>query len=174
MHYIYTLSDPRDGTVRYVGITLDTGIRYYEHIHNGENSRSNKSLWIEDVIASGLKPVLFTIDTAETREEAQIKEKHWIQYYIKENAPLTNTLNLHIPIHEVDEGMEDALITTEDELKALLKKHGWSLYNRVGSKKNYLYALKWKKDQIPLGSYVGTFSLSMKSVLTKIANGEVA
>lgn len=53
--YVYTLSDPRTGEIRYVGLTLNPAKRKYGHTHG--NSSASSGAWIEMLLAIGLEPV---------------------------------------------------------------------------------------------------------------------
>ena len=56
----------------------------------------------------------------------------------------------------------------EDELRQLLKEHGWSLYKAKRKKREYLYALKWKRGQVYITSQTNLPSITAEEVLEKI------
>ena len=57
----------------------------------------------------------------------------------------------------------------EQELRQLLKEHGWNLYKRKRSNKEYLYALKWKQGEIYITSVSKLPELTQEEVLRKIS-----
>lgn len=56
----------------------------------------------------------------------------------------------------------------EEELRQLLKDHGWSLYKRTQRERDFFYALKWKQGQIYLTSGTKLSELTREKVLEKI------
>ena len=46
-YYIYTLTDPRDNTIKYIGKTNDIEKRLYRHLTE-KNNNSKKSNWIKN------------------------------------------------------------------------------------------------------------------------------
>lgn len=56
----------------------------------------------------------------------------------------------------------------EEELRQLLKEHGWTMYKRKRGKYQYFYALKWKKDQVYITSERALPELTPDKVLEKI------
>ena len=64
MNYIYTLSDPITGDVRYVGKSIRPDGRYKDHIRESRlaNINTYKISWIKSLISSGLSPVMDIID----------------------------------------------------------------------------------------------------------------
>lgn len=82
--YIYTLSDPRTGQVRYVGKTFDLRGRLYQHLHDvvrGVNTK--KTAWIKSLLKLGFKPLIESVETypdscVSDWEEA---ERFWIETF---------------------------------------------------------------------------------------------
>ncbi len=58
--FLYTLSDPITGRVRYVGSTFDITRRWNQHIRMARTYGENKgkTRWIQSLIAAGLWPQL--------------------------------------------------------------------------------------------------------------------
>ena len=54
--FIYSLSDPRTGEIRYVGKTVNLKRRLYGHLYDDE--KTHKSAWIKSLKRLGLKPQL--------------------------------------------------------------------------------------------------------------------
>lgn len=79
---IYTLSDPRDGAVRYVGATSIAPVRRLA-VHLTPRSlsfRSARSLWIESLLTEGLRPVIRVVETVPDCEWEET-ERRWIAHY---------------------------------------------------------------------------------------------
>lgn len=89
--YIYTLSDPRNGNVRYVGKTINPRMRYGTHIVNHEHSEGGaKRAWISDLKSSGLAPQMIIIEEVEGRENAADRELFWVEKYLSDGCELVN------------------------------------------------------------------------------------
>ena len=88
--FIYTLADPRNGLVRYVGKANDLKARYSGHL--SENFRSHKSSWVKSLKALGLKPKMELLEAIDccTDEEWQEAERFWIEQLRQWGLPLTN------------------------------------------------------------------------------------
>lgn len=93
--HIYTLSDPRDGAVRYVGMSKNPRQRWYQHNQGIDGSKA-KIAWIQELRSLRLKSVLTIVETVPTDipSEAWSYEKHWINFYTEQGANLTNLPNV--------------------------------------------------------------------------------
>lgn len=89
--YIYTLSDPDTGMVRYVGQTVHTGRRYYLHIFHSQRrtTKTHKEKWICTLLAKGLKPEMEVIWEGNP-QLSDIKEQEFILLFKSLGADLTN------------------------------------------------------------------------------------
>jgi len=87
---VYTLSDPRDGLVKYVGITSRPKRRAYEHIRDDENNL--KSAWIKRLKSLGLKPIFEKIDVTDVDNFVWV-EQYWISQFRTWGFPLKNMTN---------------------------------------------------------------------------------
>jgi len=56
----------------------------------------------------------------------------------------------------------------EEELRELLKEHGWSLYKRKRRDREFFYALRWKMGEIYITSRTKLPELTKEKVLEKI------
>jgi hypothetical protein len=78
---VYSLSDPRDGRVRYVGIT-NYGLSHRLHGHLTEarraKSNSHRINWLRSLLASGVRPVIEMIESC-PRLFWQERERYWIK-----------------------------------------------------------------------------------------------
>lgn len=89
MYSVYILTDPRDGQVRYVGISCNVERRYDEHI-NHDNHNRTKLNWIQGLKDAGLLPQFSVIESELPMETAIARERYWIRHYLNLGAPLTN------------------------------------------------------------------------------------
>lgn len=87
--HIYTLSDPRTGQVRYVGVTFRGKARFREHLSRAvTGGKTHRDNWIRSLIAINLRPVYLIIETGRG-DGWQEAERHWIARY-RETSRLTN------------------------------------------------------------------------------------
>ena len=91
--YVYTLSDPRDESIHYVGTSRNPKGRWYQH-NQCRDGNQEKNLWIQELKQHHLKPKLTIIESIEgTSRQAWQREKHWIKFYTQQSQPLTNKPN---------------------------------------------------------------------------------
>jgi hypothetical protein len=86
---IYTLSDPRTGDVRYVGVTVqDLGARMKGHLRY--KGKDHRTAWVQSLVEIGLVPVITEIDVVliKDRDDA---EQRWISFYRDGGSDLTNS-----------------------------------------------------------------------------------
>ena len=80
---IYSLNDPRDLSVRYVGKTIsDLNTRLKCHICRAKNSKkhTHKHAWIKQLLALGLRPLINLIEVV--GEDSWIdRERYWISHF---------------------------------------------------------------------------------------------
>lgn len=89
--YIYTLSDPRNNEVRYVGKTFDLRQRFHDHTCNAK--KFNKRLsWIKSLKNQGILPKMEILETFENAsdEEWAEAERFWISTLKLYGCRLTN------------------------------------------------------------------------------------
>lgn len=86
---IYTLVDPRDGAVRYVGLSQDAEQRYRNHCH-ATDIVSSAYIWLKELKEQGLKPLLFIIEEGLNGNIAWERETYWMVFFLKEEEPLVN------------------------------------------------------------------------------------
>ena len=72
---IYSLTDPRDSLIKYVGKTTNKKRRYTEHLKEIGNYK--KVRWINHLKSLGLKPIMHDLDIVERTEE-DFWEIYWI------------------------------------------------------------------------------------------------
>lgn len=90
---IYSLSDPRDGRVRYIGRTINPlERRLREHLYVGKRGKikdGRKAAWFAELAAIGMKPVICLLQEA-SKEDFQAVEKMLIEKYRKTHPDLLN------------------------------------------------------------------------------------
>lgn len=87
--YIYTLSDPTTGEVRYVGKSNNPKKRLNDHIHSCHKKSTHKNNWIKSLIRESKKPILIIIDEVPI-DNWQFWEMFWISKYKEDGHDLTN------------------------------------------------------------------------------------
>lgn len=90
MFVCYALFDPRDASVRYVGMTNDLTERFVTHLRSREvNTQKNE--WVIELRSLGLLPVCRTLQVVDTEREAREAERNWISAFLALDMPLFNT-----------------------------------------------------------------------------------
>lgn len=91
MIYIYTLSHPETGEVRYVGKTNGGQCRVKTHVAEANRGvRTHKANWIRQLLREDLRPTLDIIDEYDGNDWAWL-EKYWIEQFKAWDFRLTNT-----------------------------------------------------------------------------------
>lgn len=86
--YIYSLSDPRNNIVRYVGFTHGLKIRYNKHLSDARlNHQGHRNNWIRLLLSEDILPFMNIIEET-NYEDREFREKYWIDYFKDNN--LTN------------------------------------------------------------------------------------
>jgi len=57
----------------------------------------------------------------------------------------------------------------EEELRQLLKRHGWNLFIRERKKHTYFYAQKWRRGEVYIGPASKLEEVTEEQVLAKLA-----
>lgn len=86
--YIYVLTDPDTGIVRYVGKAVDLTKRMYGHCHVNPASKNQRAMWIASLAAVGKKPNMTVIEHC-TEQNWKDAERRWIAHYLP-TGHLTN------------------------------------------------------------------------------------
>lgn len=84
--YVYTLCDPADDAVRYVGVTRFPDARERRHCRP---DGTKKGKWVSALAARGVRPRFVIIETA-TESNWQEREQFWIAEYGRRGAKLMN------------------------------------------------------------------------------------
>jgi hypothetical protein len=87
--FIYTISDPVSGLVRYIGKTKNPHVRFRKH--KTQNNRTHICQWIKGLKTKGLPPIFEIIDECPS-DNWDAKERHYIKLYRAVGAKLLNTM----------------------------------------------------------------------------------
>ena len=77
--YIYTLCDPRDSIVRYIGYSKDPKGRLRGHIQ--DTNQCHRVHWIQKLISEGVRPTVEILEECLPGEDFKAKEIEWIAAY---------------------------------------------------------------------------------------------
>jgi predicted GIY-YIG superfamily endonuclease len=80
-HFIYTLTDPRNGIVMYVGCTLNPVAREQQHRCSPRTKPVGR--WMDELAAAGLEPIFTVVAAIRSRDRAWEREKRLIAEYRK-------------------------------------------------------------------------------------------
>jgi hypothetical protein len=90
---VYTLTDPRDGEIRYVGCTADPlAARRSGHltdVYAGNNPDCLKASWLLELVELGLKPEINAVEVVPFQGR-DIYELFWIRHFKAKGCRLTN------------------------------------------------------------------------------------
>jgi len=84
--FVYSLSDPETGNVRYIGVTADTQRRYKDHCANFPE-KSDKFNWIEELKSKGFLPVISVIEECDHFNASWRESYHIIEHLKKGCRP---------------------------------------------------------------------------------------
>ncbi len=90
--FIYTLSDPISGQVRYVGKSSRINKRLEEHIYESYQKKTHKNNWINSLISKNLYPSIDTIDEVPI-SKWEFWEIYWICQFKAWGFNLVNSTN---------------------------------------------------------------------------------
>ncbi len=113
--FIYALSDPETGEVRYVGKTMNMQARHKGH--RNEKSETHKCHWIAALKRKGLNPIIEELERIENSSEREWHqaERFWISYLRFLGCRLCNILK---------GGHGPTMASRETALKISLAKKG--------------------------------------------------
>ena len=86
--YIYTLTDPRDDGVCYVGVSVKPSKRLTA-IKRGSHCGRDVARWAVELACGGLEPQLDIVETVPTVDR-HTRELSWIQRMLKQGHDLLN------------------------------------------------------------------------------------
>ena len=86
---IYALIDPRDSSIRYIGITDNPDQRLKEHLR-GRGGNPPKRNWVYELHQLGLVPIMQPLETGLSLPAALERESFLIQHYLNSGNALVN------------------------------------------------------------------------------------
>lgn len=92
IRFIYALIDPRNGSIRYVGMSTNPEQRLGRHVKQAiSNAKVNphKERWILGLIALGAKPMVAILAVSNEKDWPS-EETYWIDFLKAKGEPLTN------------------------------------------------------------------------------------
>lgn len=89
---IYMLIDPRDRSIRYIGMSNDPNKRYIQHIQRAQSS-SLKDRWIIELLNERRVPDLSILEEVDSEPQARKREKYWIKVLGEEHTLFNFNLN---------------------------------------------------------------------------------
>lgn len=120
---VYLLIDPRDGVVRYVGVTGDVSSRVSTHYSQREKTPLPKDKWLQELAEQGLRPVAKIVFTSLSEAIAWGVERTTQRKY--RDTILNQKICNRTADPEICEGVLYGVI---EELCTTLKKLGHSGY----------------------------------------------
>lgn len=83
--YIYSLIDPIDNSIRYIGWTSNVENRYKQHLKEARRgSKNHRCNWIRSLFSKNVLPTISVIEEI-PYSKRQEREVYWISYYGREN-----------------------------------------------------------------------------------------
>lgn len=111
--YIYSLIDPRDDEVKYVGKTKDLAERLKSHLKDAKRSNTPKNAWLLKLRRLGLKPQVEVLEEV-AESDWELAERRWIRKFRREGCFLKN----------VSDGGEGRTAPLSEETKRKLGEAG--------------------------------------------------
>ncbi len=158
MVYIYSLKDPRDYQIKYIGKASDVNKRYKQHIENYTNQKSLKSSWVLSILRSGLLPILEIVEICD-ESKWQEREQYWIKYYKELGFDLKNMTNggdgnTGLKMSDISkEKIRRANLGKKSSKEKITKISNWAKGNnkiqknlKLGSKKSQIPIIQKSKD----------------------------
>jgi hypothetical protein len=78
--FIYSLTCPISGEVKYIGKADDVKRRLRQHVYQSKKSDGRKSVWIRELLSEGLKPIIGVLD-----EVSYDDWGYWEDYWINQS-----------------------------------------------------------------------------------------
>jgi hypothetical protein len=90
--FIYSLADPRTNQIRYIGKAHNVRRRFNTHMREARSrSPLHSRRWIASLVRDGVEPEIAVIETCDTNETANERERFWIGHFRSIGVDLTNT-----------------------------------------------------------------------------------
>lgn len=117
--FIYSLHDPRNGNMRYIGKCLCINKRLTQHLC--EKGASHKHHWLRQLREVGMRPEIRVLETIENSDdrEWQERERWWIRFSLEQGHPLTNLCSGGQGPSDINKGRKHTEATRMARSKAL-------------------------------------------------------
>jgi predicted GIY-YIG superfamily endonuclease len=93
LYIIYALVDPRDESMRYIGITDNMPMRFKQHLREA-GSITAKGMWLAELQRYGLRPAVRILEEIQIEKTQRYlveeRERYWIQALEQSGVSLTN------------------------------------------------------------------------------------
>ena len=98
-YQIYALIDPRNNSIRYIGMSADTNYRFYLHIQQGGGKQ--ESAWLRELRQLNLSPILKILETVDPNDYSTAceREKYWMQRLQEAGCLLVNVFGTKRAYH---------------------------------------------------------------------------
>lgn len=127
--YIYIILNPVTNEVKYVGKTLNTKRRFYQHLHTKLNSYCSK--WIYSLLEKNIIPEFVIIDEV-YEDNWQFYEEYWISQFKSWGFNLTN-------LTSGGEGCNNRCVSEQTRKNISINQKG---------EKGYWFGKKFSKEHI--------------------------
>lgn len=141
--WIYTLSDPRNGLIKYVGKTSRVKKRIGEHIRELQGN-TKKINWIKSLKKTGLNPIFEEIEETDV-ENCDFLEMYWISQFKTWGFELKNHTDGGDGSYGIipwNKGMKGVFKHSEESKNKMSK---WRKKNTIGNK-NGFYGKKHSEE----------------------------
>jgi len=90
--FIYSLSDPRDGKVRYVGSTVEPNSRLSGHLTSARrrSGLTLKDKWVKSLLSQKRNPTISIIESGTVTSSRKTREAFWISAFSASGCDLFN------------------------------------------------------------------------------------
>lgn len=141
--YIYTLRNPINNAVRYVGQTNDTKRRLNKHITNSKANRDTRHIshWIRSLDALPIMDIIEVCDYSVRNE----REQYWIDYYKSLGCDLCNSSKGGAGAGIGNTNCVGRIMSEETKVKISMANKGRVFGTRGGGTKKTIY--QYNKDK---------------------------
>lgn len=159
MYSVYALVDPRDMSIRYIGLTRDAQRRYAMHLlYPG---KTDKDAWLRELKDASVYPSMTVLESMETKSEAEARENYWIQHYLSINAPLTNTSKtskMDVIRRKAHPAQPIETLEDSSEMEDIIKQAGWTPIKRTRRNNRVFLYVSRRQGAKKIERYVGAIS----------------
>ncbi len=140
MYTVYALLDPRDDSIRYIGLTAtDVHRRLQRHLKETDINPA-KIAWIRELRELNLTPIPWELEHIEEQKQAVFKEKFWINFCLFGGEPLLNITDTeNKPTMKRGNA---GRVRTDEEVNAMLDEYERTGKRPAGWTRQALWAIK--------------------------------